>query len=241
MPGPVLLLGAPGVGKGTQAQILMKRWAIPQISTGDLIRENIRLETLIGLRFQEMVAAGIYVPDDVVNQMVAERTAHPDCKRGFILDSFPRTVGQADWLDGFLSEREQRYGTEPSLSIEAPSSMLPLVAVSIRVRYDELLRRITGRRSGPVSKRIYNIYTNPPMSPGVCDVDGEPLVQRPDDTEEVFTERMRVFYDQTAPVVDHYRRLGRFKEVDGEQPVDAVTGEIIAALWKMRGEAGRTA
>ncbi len=222
VPGPILLLGAPGVGKGTQAQVLMEQWSIPQISTGDLIRDNIRLKTPIGIRFKELVDAGIFVPDDVVNQMVADRTAEPDCERGFILDGFPRTLGQAKWLDGHLTVRN------------GEAAALPLLAVSVQVRYDELLRRITGRRTGPVSKRIYNIYTNPPASPGVCDVDGEPLVQRPDDTEKVFSERMRVFGEQTAPVIDHYRGLGRFEEVNGEAPVEQVTENIVAALRRMR-------
>ncbi|MBE7181959.1 MAG: adenylate kinase [Terriglobus roseus] len=218
-------MGAPGVGKGTQAQRLMELWTIPQISTGDLIRDNIRQGTAIGRRFKELVDAGIYVPDDVVNDMVADRTAQPDCQRGFILDGYPRTLGQAEWLDGFLAGWA---------STEAQAPKLPLVAVSVQVGYDELLRRVTGRRVGPVSKRIYNIYTNPPVSPGVCDVDGEPLVQRPDDTEEVFAERMRVFGEQTAPVIEHYRDLGRFEEVDGEQAVEAVTEQIAATLRRLR-------
>jgi len=200
----------------------MERWGIPQISTGDLIRDNIRTGTDIGRRFQAMVNQGIFVPDAIVNQMVADRMAEPDSKRGFILDGFPRTLVQALWLDSHLTHRA------------ADVLALPLLAVSVQVRYDELLRRITGRRTGPVSKRIYNIYTNPPVSPGVCDVDGEPLVQRPDDTEEVFTERMRVFEEQTAPVVKHYRGLGRFEEVNGEQTVAQVTEDIIAALRRMR-------
>ena len=221
VPGPVLLLGAPGVGKGTQAQRLMDVWGIPQISTGDLIRDNIRQGTAIGKRFKELVDAGIFVPDEIVNDMVAARTAEPDCERGFILDGYPRTLGQAEWLDGFLAGH-------------TGLAALPLVAVSVQVRYDELLRRVTGRRVGPVSKRIYNVYTNPPVSPGVCDVDGEPLVQRPDDTEEVFADRMRVFGEQTAPVIDHYRGLGRFEEVDGEQAVEVVTEQIAAALRRLR-------
>ena len=219
----------------------MELWGVPQVSTGDLIRENIRLGTTIGQRFQDMVAAGIYVPDDVVNTMVAERTALPDCARGFILDGFPRTVGQADWLDTFLAGESLPAKNRPMAVAEEESLPMPLVAVSIQVRYDELLRRITGRRTGPVSKRIYNIYTNPPKFPGVCDVDGGPLLQRPDDTEEVFTERMRVFSEQTAPVVDHYRGLGRFEQVNGEQAVKAVTEDIIAALQRMRGSKKRMA
>ncbi len=225
IPGPVLLLGAPGVGKGTQAQILMDAWGIPQVSTGDIVRENIRLRTAPGLEFQDLVARGVLVPDDLVNGMVADRTARADCARGFILDGYPRTLGQAEWWDGFLAD----WG-----ALKDGAVQLPLIAVSIEVRYSELLRRITGRRTGSVSKRIYNVYTNPPVSPGVCDVDGEPLVQRPDDTEEVFAERMRAFDELTAPVIEHYRGLGRFEVVDGEQSVEAVTANLVAALRRLR-------
>ena len=221
------MLGAPGVGKGTQAQILMERWGIPQVSTGDLIRENIRQGTAVGREFQETVARGILVPDDLVNVMVADRTSRPDCAQGFILDGYPRTLGQAEWIDQFL---------EDWANTEAKVAKQPLIAVSIQVRYDELLRRITGRRTGPVSRRIYNIYTNPPVSPGVCDVDGEPLVQRPDDTEDVFAERMKAFAELTAPVIEHYRGLGRFEVVEGEQTVEAVTESIVAALGRLRRE-----
>ena len=224
-PGPVLLLGAPGVGKGTQAQILMHHWGIPQISTGDLIRDNIRAGTAVGREFQGLVAQGIFVPDQIVNNMIADRTARPDCARGFILDGYPRTLAQAEWLDEFL---------QGWANTGAHVAAMPLVAISVQVRYDELLRRITGRRTGPSSKRIYNIYTNPPASPGVCDVDGEQLVQRPDDTEEVFGDRMRVFAELTAPVIDHYRSLGRFEVVNGEQSVEAVTEDIVAALKRLR-------
>lgn len=223
VPGPVLLLGAPGVGKGTQAQILMEAWGIPQISTGDLIRENIRQQTPVGLRFSGLVAAGTFVPDEVVNEMVEHRLSQPDATRGYILDGYPRTLGQAEWLDSFLAN-----------DTSGGAHRLPVIAVSIEVRYDELLRRITGRRTGPASKRIYNIYTNPPIVPGHCDVNGEALVQRPDDSEEVFAERMKAFDELTAPVVAHYRDLQRFEVVDGEQSVEQVTENIAAALKRLR-------
>ncbi len=231
-PGPILLLGAPGVGKGTQAQILMERWNIPQVSTGDLIRENIRQGTAVGREFQDTVAQGILVPDDLVNRMVAGRLGQTDAARGYILDGYPRTLGQAEWLDAQLAGE----GFPQADGAQSPDAMRPVIAVSIEVRYDELLRRITGRRTGPVSKRIYNIYTNPPASPGVCDVDGEPLVQRPDDTEEVFAERMKAFAQLTGPVIEHYRDLGRFEVVDGEQSVETVTGCIVVALERLRRE-----
>ena len=230
IPGPVLLLGAPGVGKGTQAQILMDRWGIPQVSTGDLIRDNIREGTAVGREFQDLVARGIFVPDALVNRMVEGRLAKQDAARGYILDGYPRTLGQAEWLDAQLDGP----GFPGEHGEITPAGRLPVIAVSIEVRYDELLRRITGRRTGPVSKRIYNIYTNPPLSPGVCDVDGEPLVQRPDDTEQVFSERMKQFAELTAPVIEHYRGLGRFEVVDGERSVEDVTTDIVAALGRLR-------
>lgn len=225
VPGPILLLGAPGVGKGTQAQILMNALGIPQVSTGDIVRENIRLGTPAGREFENLVARGILVPDQLVNEMVADRTSQSDCGNGFILDGYPRTLAQAVWWDWY---KQDRSALEPS------GITLPLIAVSIEVRYDELLRRITGRRTGSVSNRIYNIYSNPPLNPGVCDVDGEPLVQRPDDTEEVFVERMKAFHELTAPVVDHYRGLGRFEVVDGELAVEQVTESIAVALSRLR-------
>jgi adenylate kinase len=240
IPGPVLLLGAPGVGKGTQAQILMELWGIPQISTGDIIRENIKLQTPVGLEFQDLVARGIFVPDELVNRMVALRLSQPDASRGYILDGYPRTLGQAQWLDAYLDgpgeDRQLAAQFSPGETVKAVAFPLPVIAVSIEVRYDELLRRITGRRTGPVSKRIYNIYTNPPQVEGIDDVDGQPLVQRPDDTEEVFAERMRQFADLTAPVIEHYRAQGRFEVVDGEQPVEVVTERIVAALKRLRRE-----
>jgi adenylate kinase len=218
LPGPVLLLGAPGVGKGTQAKLLMAAYGIPQISTGDILRANISNGTPLGKQAKALVDQGTLVSDDLVNQMVADRLAQPDTQRGFILDGFPRTLNQATWLDGQL-------GADPNT--------LPVVAISIVVDYDHLLKRITGRRISPAG-RIYNTYSNPPRIPGICDVDGSALVQRPDDSEAVFTERMKTFENQTAPVVEHYRKQGRFEEIDGDHPVEEVTVAIEAALKHLR-------
>nr|WP_252263654.1 adenylate kinase [Paracidobacterium acidisoli] len=215
-----MLLGAPGVGKGTQAKELMASWGIPQISTGDLLRENKQSGTELGLAAKQLMEAGRLVPDELVNQMVAVRLEAPDTVRGYILDGFPRTLGQANWVDAHIA-------TEPKA--------LPIVAVSIRVEYTQLLRRITGRRNCPVCGSIYNIYLQPPKVDELCDLDGTPLVRRSDDTEEVFEERMRTYDSLTAPVVEHYRALGRFEEVDGEQPVSAVTASVMAAVMRLRG------
>jgi adenylate kinase len=218
VPGPVLLLGAPGVGKGTQAKLLMAAYGIPQISTGDILRANISKGTALGNQAKALVDQGILVSDDLVNQMVADRLSQPDTGCGYILDGFPRTLNQATWLDAHLS---------------AGSSALPVVAISIVVDYEQLLHRITGRRICPAG-HIFNIYSNPPANPGICDGDGSKLVQRPDDSQTVFTERMKTFETQTAPVIEHYRNQGRFEEIDGDHPVEQVTAAIETALSCLR-------
>jgi adenylate kinase len=217
LPGPVLLLGAPGVGKGTQAKRLMDEFNIPQISTGDLLREHRRNHTPLGMLADELMSQGKLVPDDLVNQMVSVRFQDPDTEHGYILDGFPRTLNQAEWLDGQLV-----------------AYLLPVVAVNIVVDEKVLLERITGRRISPAG-RIYNVYTTPPKVEGICDVDGSKLEQRADDTEEVFHERMKTFRVKTAAVIEYYRSHGnRFAEVDGDRPVDEVTKGIRAALLKLR-------
>ncbi|MDR3724996.1 MAG: adenylate kinase [Terracidiphilus sp.] len=219
-PGPILLLGAPGVGKGTQAKELVKLWGIPQISTGDLLRANVAQGTELGKTAKTIMGRGELVPDSLVNEMVAARLTEPDTANGYILDGFPRTLGQAGWLDGRLAQQ---------------TGSLPVVAVSIHVSYNQLLRRITGRRNCPTCKSIYNIYMNPTKKEGFCDVDGAALVVRADDTEQVFQERMRAYESLTAPVVEHYRAQGRFAEVDGERAILEIAQGIVAAVEKLRG------
>lgn len=233
LPGPVLLLGAPGVGKGTQAKAIMAAWGIPQISTGDILREiknrDVKPSAIADRLLREgklheddlaRMAAGKLVSDALVNDMVAARLEEPDTVRGYILDGFPRTLVQANWLDAQLSSSGGR---------------LPLVAVSLRVDEQQLLLRITGRRSCPVCKSIYNVYLKPPAADTVCDLDQSVLEQRADDTEAVFAERMRAYAEQTAPVLEHYRALGRYAEVDGDASVDAVTESILEAVERIRG------
>jgi adenylate kinase len=219
VPGPMLLLGAPGVGKGTQAKELVKQWGIPQISTGDLLRANVAEDTKLGRVAKEIMGRGELVPDSLVNEMVAVRLLEPDTAHGYILDGYPRTLGQATWLDGRLA---------------AQIESLPLVAISIQVNYNQLLRRITGRRNCPVCQTIYNVYMHPPKVEGICDVEGAALIQRADDTEEVFKERMRAYTALTAPVVEHYRALGRFAEIDGDRPIAVIAAGIVAAVERLR-------
>lgn len=232
LPGPVLLLGAPGVGKGTQAKAIMAAWSIPQISTGDLLREirnrDVQPSAIADRLLREgklheddlaRMAAGKLVSDALVNDMVAARLEERDTVHGYILDGFPRTLVQADWLDGYLASTR---------------NSLPVIAVSLRVNEQQLLLRITGRRSCPVCKRIYNVYLKPPVADTVCDFDQTVLEQRVDDTEAVFAERMRAYAEQTAPVLEHYRALGRYAEVDGDSSVDMVTESILAAVERLR-------
>jgi adenylate kinase len=200
----------------------MAAYGIPQISTGDILRANISNGTPLGKAAKTLVDQGQFVSDELVNQMVADRLKQPDTHRGFILDGFPRTLNQATWLDEYLA-------TNPDT--------LPVVAISIVVDYEQLLHRITGRRISPVG-RIYNIYSNPPAVAGICDVDGSALVQRPDDSEAVFAERMKTFSAQTAPVIEHYRNQGRFEEINGDNAVEQVTAEIEAALKRLRHNPG---
>jgi len=221
IPGPILLLGAPGAGKGTQAKELVKLWGIPQISTGDLLRSTASSDSELGRQVNAVMKRGELVSDDLVNQMVAARLTQPDTARGFILDGFPRTLAQADWLDSHLAKQTGAAG-------------LPVVAVRIQVDYTQLLRRVTGRRNCPVCGTIYNIYFNPPKVPGVCDLEGAALVQRSDDTETCFGGRMNTYDSLTAPVIEHYRGLSRFAEVNGDQPVAEVAASIVSSVERLR-------
>lgn len=218
-PGPILLVGPPGSGKGTQAKAIMSIWRVPQVSTGDLLRGNVAARTDLGIKAKEIMGRGELVPDELVNQMVAVRLGEPDCARGFILDGFPRTLAQAEWLDAHVG------GFGPGL---------PVIAIQLKVDYTLLVRRVTGRRNCPTCGSIYNVYLQPPKVDELCDLDGTPLQRRSDDTEEVFGDRLRIYEAQTEPVVAHYRALGRIEEMDGDQPVDAVTDGILAAVKRLR-------
>jgi adenylate kinase len=233
LPGPVLLLGAPGVGKGTQAKRLMAEFGIPQISTGDLLRENRKNHTKLGLLADALMSQGKLVPDELVNDMVAERLLQPDTRDGYILDGYPRTLNQAEWLDEYIT-RDHGDATDPSEAAKGPQPKLPVVAIHLAVDQRILLERITGRRISPTGN-IYNVYTNPPKVEGICDIDGGPLTQRADDREEVFYERMKAFEAQTAPVIAYYRTHGnRFAEVNGDRPLEEVTAAIRSTLVRMR-------
>jgi adenylate kinase len=219
--GPVILLGPPGAGKGTQSKRVEQRYHIPQVSTGDILRQNVKADTALGRAAKEVMARGQLVPDDLVNPMVAERVREPDCDHGFILDGFPRTAAQAGWLDAFL-EHEFFDNSKPVNGL--------LIVIQLAVDYNELLLRLTGRRSCPACGRIYNVHLQPPKVDELCDVDGTKLVIRPDDREDVIRERLNAYAQLTQPVADYYESTGRLKSVNGDLPVDQVTPQIFCLI-----------
>jgi adenylate kinase len=215
--GPIVLLGPPGAGKGTQAKRIMEHYGVPQISTGDLLRENVALGTELGLVAKAVMARGELVCDDLVCDMVRQRLRNPDTKCGYILDGFPRTAAQAGWLDALL---EHEF-----FDNSRPTRAWPIV-IQLDVDYNQLLLRITGRRTCPTDGKIYNVHFQPPRVDEVCDIDGAKLVIRNDDRLEVIQPRLTAYQEQTRPVVDYYQRTGRLIPVNGDQSVDAVTEHI---------------
>lgn len=222
--GPIVLLGPPGAGKGTQAKLIAETYGIPQISTGDILRDNVARKTELGMKAKEIMGRGELVPDELVCGMVADRLTQADCVRGFILDGFPRTVRQAEWLDAQLEK--MRAGKDS----KGQRAYAPPVVIRLVVEYNQLLQRLTGRRSCPTCGLIYNVYYQPPKVQGICDVDGTPLVTRRDDTEEVITERLKAYEQLTLPLVEYYGARGRLIEVNGDQPVEGVMAQTFNAI-----------
>jgi adenylate kinase len=212
----IILLGAPGAGKGTQAQFLTKAFDIPQISTGDMLRAAIKAGTELGKLAKSFMDAGKLVTDEIIIGLVKERIKEDDCKNGFLLDGFPRTIAQADALK------------EAGVAIDA--------VVEIDVPDTEIVSRMSGRRAHLPSGRTYHIVFNPPKVEGKDDVTGEDLVQRDDDKEEVVLDRLRVYHEQTAPLIDYYRAEAetnpavKYIHIDGTQPIDTVQSTILSAL-----------
>ena len=212
----VILLGPPGAGKGTQAQRLTQKLGIPQISSGDLFRHHVQAGTELGKLAKTYLDVGLLVPDEVTIGMVGERLSQPDCAEGALLDGFPRTVAQAQALDGRLAERGEA---------------VTLVA-KVHVRQEILVRRLSGRRTCREAGHIYHLEYHPPARPGVCDVDGSPLVQRDDDRRQTVEKRIRVYLEQTAPLEAHYRERGLLFEVEGERPVAEVTEALLQEIGR---------
>ncbi|NOY99613.1 MAG: adenylate kinase [Chloroflexi bacterium] len=210
----IVLLGPPGVGKGTQAKVLAKQTGLVHVSSGDLFRENIKNQTELGRLAQSYINKGELVPDDMTIAMVKARIARPDCEMGAILDGFPRTPAQADALRKILAEFGDDVKVVPYIT--APEEML----------VERLSRRWTCCAQGHVFHELYN----PPQKAGVCDIDGSELYQRDDDKAETVKHRIQVYLKQTAPLISYYREQGKLVEVDGTQSIEQVTQDLLAAL-----------
>ncbi len=216
----ILLLGAPGAGKGTQAAFIKDKFNIPQISTGDMLRAAVRAGTALGLEAKKVMEAGELVPDDLIMDLVKDRIRQDDCRQGYLFDGFPRTLGQAEAM--------QREG------------ILIDCVVEIVVADDEIIKRLDGRRIHPGSGRVYHVLFNPPQQPGVDDVSGEALVQREDDREATVRKRLQVYHEQTAPLIRFYSDLsGRnapaYLRVDGAGDVREITKNLVHGLENLMG------
>lgn len=209
----LVIFGPPSAGKGTQAQKLAKRYGIPQVATGDLLREHVAKKTPIGLKVKEYLDSGRLGPDDLIVQMIADRVSRPDCKDGYLLDGFPRTLGQAKELEKM---------TEVDL------------VLNIVVDLEVLVERAVGRRICPKCAAVYHVKFNTPKIEGVCDKCGSALKQRDDDKEATVRNRLKVYQEQTAPLVEHFKRKGVLIDIDGSGGIDAVHAQMVASIDRLK-------
>lgn len=209
----IVLLGPPGAGKGTQAEALVKKLFVPHISTGDMFRAAISSGTPLGMEAKSYMDQGKLVPDEVTVGIIKDRIAQPDCREGFLLDGFPRTIAQAEALDALLQDQG---------GLDA--------VLDINVELDRLIVRLTGRRMCRNCGAIYHLLYNAPQKENVCDVCGGPLYQRDDDKEETVKNRLSVYTEQTAPLIDYYKEKGILHTVNGDQPINAVLIDLGKAL-----------
>jgi adenylate kinase len=214
MPTYIVLLGPPGAGKGTQAEAITAKLSLPHISSGDIFRENLKKRTELGKLAAGYMNRGELVPDDVTIKMIQERLSRPDCIGGALLDGFPRTPAQADALAAMLAEFKGQVNAVPYINVPE----------------DVLIERLTGRWTCRAEGHIFHEKYNPPKVPGRCDHDDSELYQRDDDKVETVTRRIRVYLEQTQPLIDYYRQRNLLIEVDGKQPIEKVTVDLLAAL-----------
>jgi len=216
MPTYIVLLGPPGVGKGTQAKVLAETTGLVHISSGDLFRENVKNGTDLGKLAQSFMTKGELVPDNVTIGMIRERLSRPDCKSGALLDGFPRTTVQADSLAGLLSEFGGKVNHVPYITASA----------------ETLIERLSGRWTCKAQGHVFHEKYNPPHKTGICDFDGSVLYQRDDDQAETVKRRIQVYFTQTAPLIAYYRERKLLSEIDGAQPIEKVTASLLAVLRK---------
>jgi adenylate kinase len=216
----VIFLGPPGVGKGTQADFVAQNYGIPKLSTGDLLRESVAKETSLGKEAKGYMNRGELVPDAVVIGLVEEKLGSPECQKGFLLDGFPRTVTQADQLSTYLTSRGESLDQVVYFSLSK----------------DEIVRRISGRRSCPDCKAVYHLESVPPKLEGICDTCGSSLIQRNDDKPETIESRLAVYQEQTAPLIEYYKVRNILGELDGAGLVPAVQDRLVALLAQPRVE-----
>jgi adenylate kinase len=209
----LVIFGPPSAGKGTQAQKLSKQYGIPQVATGDLLRKAVADKTPLGLKIKSYLDQGKLGPDEVIVQLIKERVAKPDCKNGFLLDGFPRTMGQAKELERMAD--------------------IDLV-LSIVVDFEVLVERAVGRRTCPKCSAVYHIKFNPPMNQGICEKCGSKLTQRDDDREDTVRNRLKVYQEQTAPLIEYYRKKGKLVDIDGSGGIDAVYSQMVKAISHMK-------
>ncbi len=212
----LILMGLPGAGKGTQAEMIKAKYNIPHISTGDMFRQAIKEGTELGKKAKAYMDEGALVPDEVTNGIVEERLAKSDCDNGFLLDGFPRTIPQAEALEAITKKLNKQID----------------YVIQVDVPAEKLIERLTGRRVCPSCGATYHVINKPPKTEGVCDNCGTELVQRDDDKEETVQKRLEVNIEQTQPLLDFYKEKGVLVTVDGDQPIDKVFEDIVAAISK---------
>jgi adenylate kinase len=209
----LIIFGPPSAGKGTQAQRLSQRYSIPQVATGDLLREAVAKQTPLGAEIKSYLDSGRLGPDDLIVQLISDRVSKPDCASGYILDGFPRTMGQARELDK-MAEVD--------------------IVLNIVVDMERLVERAIGRRTCGQCAAVYHVSFNPPKAPGVCDKCGSGLTQRDDDKEDTVRNRLRIYMEQTAPLLEHFRMNDNLVDIDGSKGIDGVFDQMVEAIERVR-------